>query len=750
MQFTKISIIIPTLNEAGNIVGLVKRIHNCLTSHNIGYEIIFIDDHSTDNTVSVIKDFVDKYPVRFFLKKGKRGKAYSLLEGFSYARYKIVGFMDGDLQYPPEALPKMIKMLVDGGDVVVADRVEKDLSLRRRILSRTFKAVFGKLLHGLECDVQSGLKVFKKEIVERIKIDPTEWTFDLDFLLQAQNAGYEIRSITIDLDKRYYGVSKVNVFKAIWEIGIAALRSKLKETGVVPLLPYQKDHYGNGFDYKGERYIHYSDLNASESAVYSLANRQKLWLLFGGGIWILALIVNWHATIVLTIGMMVLIYFSDLIFNFFLIYRSFTKSAEIKVISEEIDELEENDLPTYTIFCPLYKEADVLPQFVAAIEDLDYPKDKLQILLLLEEDDFESVKKAYAFNLPNYFEIVVVPQGQPKTKPKACNYGLLRAIGEYCVIYDAEDIPESLQLKKVIMAFKKASNNTICIQAKLNFYNPSQNILTRLFTAEYSLWFDLVLTGLQSLNSPIPLGGTSNHFRTEKLKELGGWDAFNVTEDCDLGIRLFKKGYKTAIVDSVTLEEANSNPINWFNQRTRWIKGYIQTYLVHTRQSLLLWKKSKMDFFTFQLVIGGKVFSSLVNPFMWAASIVYFGFYNYAGAFIESLFPPLIFYIGLFTMVLGNFMYFYYYMIGAAKRKQYWIIKYVFLTPIYWLAMSLAAWIALVRFIYQPYYWFKTKHGLHFKENLNLGKFDFFEDKFALNNILKRQYQHHKESNGKV
>src|SRR5581483_11735953 len=160
-------------------------------------------------------------------------------------------------------------------------------------------------------------------------------------------------------------------------------------------------------------------------------------------------------------------------------------------------------------------------------------------------------------NLPNYFKIIVVPDSSPKTKPKACNYGLQFATGEYSVIYDAEDVPDPLQLKKAIVAFAKSAKNVICIQAKLNFYNPHQNILTRVFTAEYSLWFDLVLTGLQSIEAPIPLGGTSNHFKTQILKKIKGWDAFNVTEDCDLGLRLFKNGFSTAIMDSTTLEEAN-------------------------------------------------------------------------------------------------------------------------------------------------------------------------------------------------
>jgi cellulose synthase/poly-beta-1,6-N-acetylglucosamine synthase-like glycosyltransferase len=378
----------------------------------------------------------------------------------------------------------------------------------------------------------------------------------------------------------------------------------------------------------------------------------------------------------------------------------------------------EGNWPTYTVLCPLYKEWQVVPQFISAMTKLDYPKNKLQIMLLLEEDDTETLTKVKEFNLPKYFEVVVVPNSFPKTKPKACNYGLTRATGEYVVIYDAEDIPDSDQLKKAVLAFQKVNDRrVVCIQAKLNFYNPHQNLLTRLFTAEYSLWFDLVLTGLQSIHAPIPLGGTSNHFRSRDLKDLKGWDSFNVTEDCDLGMRLVKRGYRTAVVESMTLEEANSNIKNWFGQRTRWIKGYMQTYLVHMRnpgQFIRNWKEPHV--ITFQLVVGGKVLSMFINPLMWTITIVYFVFRSTAGPFIESFFPMPILYMALASIIFGNFLYMYYYMIGCAKRGHYSLVKYALLVPFYWLAMSLAAWVAFYRLIMNPHYWSKTKHGLHLEK----------------------------------
>src|SRR3989338_8862120 len=236
---------------------------------------------------------------------------------------------------------------------------------------------------------------------------------------------------------------------------------------------------------------------------------------------------------------------------------------------------------------------------------------------------------------------------------------------------DAEDRPEPDQLLKAYLAFQKLPKETVCLQAKLNYFNPHQNLLTRFFTAEYSLWFDIVLTGLQSIGTTIHLGGTSNHFKTQVLRDLEGWDPFNVTEDCDLGIRLFKFGLKTAVIDSITLEEANSNFKNWIRQRSRWIKGYMQTYLVHMRNPIGFIRTNGLHAFIFQLVVGGKIASLFINPLLWAATISYFLLYNLVGPTIEILYPTLIFYIAVVSLVFGNFLYLYYYMIGCAQRAHW-------------------------------------------------------------------------------
>ena len=227
----------------------------------------------------------------------------------------------------------------------------------------------------------------------------------------------------------------------------------------------------------------------------------------------------------------------------------------------------------------------------------------------------------------------------------------------------------------------------------------------------------MILTGLQSINAPIPLGGTSNHFRKKDLQKLKGWDSFNVTEDADLGMRLVKSGHKTAVIDSLTLEEANSDIKNWFWQRTRWIKGYIQTYFLHMRKPVdFIRRWNDPQVITFQLIIGGKVLSMFINSFMWLITISYFAFRPYVGEFIESFFPGPVLYMGILCLVLGNFLYFYYYMIGCVKHEHDELVKYVFLVPFYWLAMSIAAWGAVYLFLAKPHHWSKTKHGLHLKD----------------------------------
>ncbi len=333
-----------------------------------------------------------------------------------------------------------------------------------------------------------------------------------------------------------------------------------------------------------------------------------------------------------------------LLFNFgfklLLAWLGGDRRIDVKITDDEVAALDDTELPVHTVLVPMYKEPDVLPILASALRKIDYPLSKLDIKLVLEQDDTETIEAAKALRLEEIFEIIQVPTSMPKTKPKACNYALNFSRGELLTIFDAEDVPEPDQLKKVVATFAKSGSNTACVQARLNYYNAEENWLTRMFTLEYSLWFDFYLPALEFLRIPIPLGGTSNHFRMSVLKKVYGWDPFNVTEDADLGTRLTQLGYRVAVVNSTMYEEANNSIPNWIRQRSRWIKGYMQTYLVHMRKPVELFRSlGLVGFVGFQFFIGGTFLTALITPFLYASYVLTLLTHT---QFAAEIFPPMI------------------------------------------------------------------------------------------------------------
>ena len=375
----------------------------------------------------------------------------------------------------------------------------------------------------------------------------------------------------------------------------------------------------------------------------------------------------------------------------------------------------DDDLPIYSILLPVYKEPEIICQLVQAIDDLDYPRSKKDALLIIEQCDLETQEALKSITLPEYFTIIYLPKALPQTKPKACNYGLIFAQGEYVVIYDAEDIPEKDQLRRALIANQKLGEKGLCVQAALNFYNQNQNVLTQLFTMEYSYLYDYMLPGLHSLNLPIPLGGTSNHFHTKNLKDLGAWDPFNTTEDADLGMRAFIKGYKIGVIRSCTWEEANSKYGNWIRQRSRWIKGFFHTALVHNRHVFDMLKKGFWkEVATFELLMAIFPLALLISPLLWSLTIL-----SLAIPSIQFLFeqlPRSLLFFNYINFMLLNIFCIQMYMMGLFHRSRYTDIHLSILAPIYHLIChSVAAVKALWQLFANPFYWEKTTHGLFTK-----------------------------------
>lgn len=368
-----------------------------------------------------------------------------------------------------------------------------------------------------------------------------------------------------------------------------------------------------------------------------------------------------------------------------------------------LDRTPDADLPLYTILVPLYREARVLPGLVRALLALDYPRERLDIKLVVEADDVATVQACEAHASFAPFEIVRVPQSLPRTKPKAVNYALRFARGDFTVIYDAEDRPEPDQLRKAVDAFRRLPHRVACLQARLAFYNARESWLAALFDQEYGLWFGMLLPGLDRLAVPIPLGGTSNHFRSAVLRAIGAWDPFNVTEDADLGIRLSQQGLRVAMLDSTTFEEAPIRLGNWIKQRARWLKGYMQTWLVHGRNTRSLVAQTGLrGYLAFQLFIGGTVVSAIVNPLLWIVCIVS-GLLpgDHAVSLVSGAGA-----IGANAILTGLVV------AASVRRGEGRFALYGLTVTLYWLLISVAGYRALWHLFTKPFHWEKTAHGV--------------------------------------
>jgi cellulose synthase/poly-beta-1,6-N-acetylglucosamine synthase-like glycosyltransferase len=501
------------------------------------------------------------------------------------------------------------------------------------------------------------------------------------------------------------------------------------------------------------------------SAHRTLSRGQQWTLLILVAVLAAGLMLQTTRTLIVLLALATGLYSLNLLYRLRLFRQALKGFDLVSVSDEEARAIPDRELPVYTVLVPLYHEAEVIGRIVAALEALEYPRDRLDVKLLIEADDSATLEAAEAMSLPLAvpspsplrrglgggslgvssdsplrLELVRVPVGQPRTKPKACNYGLGLARGDLVTIFDAEDRPEPLQLRRAVAAFDRLEReapallpsspspmrdsfppplrgrvrvegaSVACLQARLSYHNVDQNLLTRWFTVEYAAWFSMMLPALAQLGGPVPLGGTSMHIKRRVLERVGGWDAHNVTEDADLGVRLQRLGYSVAVLDSTTLEEANSDFINWVRQRSRWYKGYLQTWLVHMRQPVRLWRElGPSGFIAMNLMVGAVPLIALINPVFWLLTGLWF---LDRSQFIQSLLPAPVYYLGLFCLVIGNSLALYMGLIAIRLTGRPQLLIAALLSPIYWLMMSVAAVRALLQLVIAPSFWEKSVHGL--------------------------------------
>ncbi|MGA7974474.1 MAG: glycosyltransferase [Pseudolabrys sp.] len=371
------------------------------------------------------------------------------------------------------------------------------------------------------------------------------------------------------------------------------------------------------------------------------------------------------------------------------------------------------------VVAALYREAASIDGLLHAIERLDYPPEKLDVIIALEADDRDT-RAAIATRCNRIpISVITVPEGGPRTKPKALNAALPFARGSFTVIYDAEDRPEPDQLRRALQAFRSGGNKLACVQARLCIDNTADSWLARMLTAEYAGQFDGFLPGLAVGHLPLPLGGSSNHFHTATLRAVGAWDPYNVTEDADLGMRLARLGYRAAMIASTTYEEAAAQFGPWLRQRTRWFKGWMQTWLVHMRTPRRLKRELGWSgFWCFQLIVGGNVLAALAHPLflIGLATVALTGAPLWTDDTVTGV---VLLSIYVSTATLGYLVSAGLGLLGLSRRglaASAWVLL---LTPLHWLLLSLAAWRALYQLLVAPYHWEKTEHGLARHSRLN-------------------------------
>lgn len=366
------------------------------------------------------------------------------------------------------------------------------------------------------------------------------------------------------------------------------------------------------------------------------------------------------------------------------------------------------DRPLVSLLVPLFKEAEIAGHLLKRLGRLDYPADRLDICLILEEGDDQTRATLDRTDLPANAQVITVPRGTLQTKPRALNYALDFARGSIIGIYDAEDAPAPDQIDRVVDHFAQRDSRVACLQGVLDFYNTERNWMARCFTLEYATWFRLILPALERLGLVVPLGGTTLFLHRDAIEAVGGWDAHNVTEDADLGARLARHGYRTELIDTVTLEEANARVWPWVRQRSRWLKGYAMTYAVQMRAPVRLWRDlGAWRFAGVQVLFLGTLLQLATAPILWSFWLHLFGLPH---PIVEAM-PPNLFLSLIAISVLSEAVSFALAVrattLSGRRRLWLWAPTMILYFPLATIALYKALWEMLSR----PFFWDKTTHG---------------------------------------
>ncbi|MEO0496680.1 MAG: glycosyltransferase family 2 protein [Pseudomonadota bacterium] len=376
-------------------------------------------------------------------------------------------------------------------------------------------------------------------------------------------------------------------------------------------------------------------------------------------------------------------------------------------------------VPVYTVLVAVHDEANQAADLVRAMANLRWPQGRLEVKFITEANDQDTVQALRAAMADSArsgeMEVLVVPHSQLRTKPRALNYALPITSGEYVVLYDAEDRPDPDQLMEAHSRFQSGDASLACLQSPLAISNGGRGFISMMFALEYAALFKVFLPAMARMGLAFPLGGTSNHFRRSALEEVGAWDPHNVTEDADLGLRLARHGYYSNVLTMPTYEEAPVHLRVWIRQRTRWLKGWAKTWLIHMREPAQFVRQAGGRTAAVSMVLfGGTLLAALLHPWIYILLILLV--VPDSQLFQDGqrwLLAIDIANVGIAMLVQYTF-------VVLAVRRAPWVQRsghgmrrwWPIGMPLYWLLATWAAWRALGQLFTDPHGWEKTPHGL--------------------------------------
>lgn len=707
----KVSVIVPCANDRRWLPGCFERIEAALKETEFLYEILVVDDHSRDGTAAYVRSQESARPVRFIEKRGQKGRAISIKEGLDVATGGLIVLLDPDLRCPPEAFLNLVRRLtVD--DVVVANR-EKYPFFAYRVFSRVYRWIVGVLLLSVDVDVRSGLKLFRRSLMHELRFAPefdSRIGFDAFLLYHAKRSNWALETVSVPYTRPmfHHGVWGAVSSRVSLVVGAVNIRFSQIFRWLFPFLypPQPQEYFEAGFTNIND----YLFLAPEQSAKGHLT-REVYFLIFYVFLFIF---VYFHFIYLFTGNSfawslffhIAIVQLALIIFKLYVVWITFRLPPQPPRMLTPDEML---DLPMISIILPVYKEKEIIPQLCRRMAEMRYPIDKLDFIFIFESGDDETIQAFLDHEKPAHFKGLVSPDVKPKTKPKALNVALRETKGEFLVIFDAETLPEPDQFMKAMSAFR--SDPTLdYIHSRIDVYNPGVNWITKSYAAEFSFFYNFFLPGLATVRSPTPISGHSVYFRREQLIKVGGWDAYNLAEDCDIGIRMFRNGYKSAsVIDSYSWEQSTSSIGDWLKQRTRWMQGFVQTSMVNLRFPALLWKDlgGLRNFLMFMFHVPGGVFLNGLNLVQWCILVFW---YFTRDPNVQSIFSGVLLYISFSSFIVANSLFTYFNLLGLLYRRYYALVPTALGSMFYWLMLSFATARAILRFFRQESTWDKTNH----------------------------------------